>query len=328
VSEITHRAKQKQCPDKVKKLNSNSILPDKDISNSDRLILQTTSFGCNWRSRDFEDLARIYLGLNSSDSSCTHARRNLLDRVDVVWPSQNFMKSVAIAKQHALYDDAAMGLSSDLSPENFTFLSTKTFNSIDLECVSRMAQYESCNPSPIAPWTLSPHIKTISRVLGVNPQNDLHDANLCDRELSESAEFAWVMLTSACLSRGAQGIAVEEKGHESEQLIYTNFELGVLFCSRLQGNHETDRLYTCYPPSCSCHKKMKTDKPSHEIENIIPLPIPYKIQPSPYQQDPEEADFIVTPCFHEITPGTEVNGQMMLTPFGKSMLMVSNCDAK
>jgi len=141
VGEITSRVQQKQGSETMIKLSGNR----------DRLILQTTSFGCNWKSRNFEDLARIYLGLNSSDSSCIHARRNLLDRVDVVWPSQDFMKGVVNAKQQALCDDTTIELSSDLSPENFTFLSTKTFNSIDLECVSRMAQYESCNPSPIAP---------------------------------------------------------------------------------------------------------------------------------------------------------------------------------
>ena len=141
-------------------------------SSVDRLIFQTTSFGGNWKSRDFEDLARIYLGLDNNNSSCIHDRKNLLDRVNVVWPSQDYIKGVVNARMQTSRNDLAAESCPDLSPVNFTFLSTKAFNSIALECVSCMAQYETCNPSPMSPWVLSPHIKTIARVLQESTHHD------------------------------------------------------------------------------------------------------------------------------------------------------------
>ena len=131
------------------------------------------------------------------------------------------------------------------------------------------------------------------------------------------------MLTSACLSHGAQGIKVEDKCFKTEQTMHTNFELGILFCSSL-GNSETDKVYSSCPTKCFCRKQMRKKEAKKHSRSPIPLPIPYKIHPQPYQLDPDEADFNVTPCFHEITPGTEVTGQMMLTPLGKRLLIEQN----
>ena len=131
------------------------------------------------------------------------------------------------------------------------------------------------------------------------------------------------MMTSACLSRGAQGTAIKHRGFESDAMAYSNFELGILFCSRVQGDPLRDRIYGYHPHPCTCCNNEGTHKTSHSDPlfeaNFISLPIPYKLRPSPYQPDDDDADFAHTPFFHEIPDGTGTIGQMTLTPLGRML---------
>jgi Tyrosyl-DNA phosphodiesterase len=145
--------------------------------------------------------------------------------------------------------------------------------------------------------------------------------------------FSWVMMTSACLSRGAQGDTAESvtssKGDET--VSYSNFELGVMFCSRLQ-HKPTDRVYCWTERRCACKANPKergatvtgTSRNAHHRRatmadgpRMIPLPFPYRLDAAKYQQCEDELEFAETPYFHEITPSDCHVGNMRITPFGE-----------
>mmetsp|Transcript_15045 Transcript_15045/g.22059 ORF Transcript_15045/g.22059 Transcript_15045/m.22059 type:complete len:166 (+) Transcript_15045:462-959(+) len=164
------------------------------------------------------------------------------------------------------------------------------------------------------------------------------------------------MLTSACLSNGAQGKAVKDRCYDSDEMSYSNFELGVLFCSRIQGVTSTDRIYGWDPDycnNCCCRDgkiRVSVDDGSSSIEEkveyhssssssnrvtmqkkkkkkdvrFIHLPIPYNLEPPMYQEDEDDVDMWTTPYFHEIPDGTGCIGQMKLTPLGKMLASSSN----
>merc|ERR1711862_2492 len=68
--------------------------------------------------------------------------------------------------------------------------------------------------------------------------------SLKDEKKDDEKEYiSWFLLTSACLSKGAQGYVTPNRIFGSNSTSYKNFELGVLFCSRLCGDKKTDRLY-------------------------------------------------------------------------------------
>jgi len=340
VSEITSKLKLKR--DILR--TPNSIRATNELNgsnNTDRLLLQTTTFGSDWKSHYFENLGRIYMNLdhttnnlmgnakmNANTNKSYHAsiaqgranrrqhqqqqQSNVLDRMDVVWPSMEFIESLNASISQTRKNNS---LSKKKCCTTTTFLSTKSFNSIDLACISRMVQYEPCPSLPVLLQSLPPHIKTISRILG-EPQNTTSQSNITNDEYHNEqkkmrkegtntvSDFAWIMLTSACLSRGAQGMPVEIGDDSNNTMTYSNFELGVLFCSRLEGNHETDKLYCSLIPSfkscCPNERNIKGEVSDHHHHpyrgRLIPLPIPYLTRPLPYQPDPEEADFCQTPC--------------------------------
>ena len=150
------------------------------------------------------------------------------------------------------------------------------------------------------------------------------------------------MLSSACFSKGAQGQPTPYRRLESDSMSYANFELGVLFCSRLLGDRLNDRLYTFdseFSGGCQCgtgkrwYKDLlrqndnidesnendfsKTTSPAF-LSSVrkVHLPIPYQLRPKPYQEDPESDFMSYTPYFHEIPDGTGDVGNMKLTPYG------------
>lgn len=175
-----------------------------------------------------------------------------------------------------------------------------------------MFLYEPIN-LPQIPFTLSPHIKTYTRLLN---NNYLRSYDASSSTIQNDIDgFGWIMLTSACLSRGAQGYAnkmnvgCEYTGERS----YLNFELGVLFVSRLQGYPDSDRLYSSYSNSCSCCK-------DNGDRRIIKMPIPFNMRPQPYQIDPDEPEFSETPYFHMMSRNSLISGPCSLTPFGNWFL--------
>lgn len=165
------------------------------------------------------------------------------------------------------------------------------------------------------PSTLTPHFKSVARLFEGSDYRIRKDYGVGKTEES----FSWFLLTSACLSRGAQGDATLNKAPGSDAVSYSNFELGVLFCSRLQGRDETDRLYCWKPAHCSC------SRPSSGAR-LIHLPVPYCFRPARYQEHEDEAEFCETPYFHEIPAGTGGVGHMRITPWGAAL--AAKCDGE
>jgi hypothetical protein len=240
----------------------------------------------------------------------------MLKRLDIIWPTDYYVQQVKTVLHDATTTTTSASIlnafptensshaSSQLACSGYLFLSSETFNRIPIDCLSRMVLWEPCYPSP-QKTTLVPHIKSIARVFHGNDYLIRKDHGIpkCE-EL-----FSWFLLTSACLSRGAQGVCIDQAMH------YANFELGVLFSSRL-ADHEEKRLYGWKPSQCACHTK---ENSTANTARLIHLPLPYCVHPPPYQEDEEEVEFCETPYFHEVTSGSVAVGNMRFTPYGAAM---------
>jgi hypothetical protein len=302
-------------------------LPKVILNDTDRLVFQPTSLGGEWNISNMSQVVRSYLGLDDDNANRKqHPNQSLLDRLDIVWPTLDWMNalknalcgrrspnSVAViengisSKGNVDEEDSRQPRAVETSSASFLFLSSVTFNSIDENCLSRMVMFKPSEPTQRK--TLIPHFKSVARVCKgsehrLRKENCLKDSDEC---------FSWFLLTSACLSRGAQGEATPDKKRPPgcNAVSYSNFELGVLFCSRLQGETKTDRLYCWKPAHCACAKQAA--RPS-----LIHLPVPYSFRALPYQ-DKDDVYFCETPYLHEIPPGTGSDGKMLYTPYGAAL---------
>jgi hypothetical protein len=279
-------------------------LPFALVSDSDRLIIQPTSIGAEWKDNGVANLVRSYL----------HAEvgtyREALRRLDIVWPTAHFIRNAG--KRRSSVDPTFSPKRKSSSVEKvknsdemkgFIFLSSATFNRIDIDCLSRMVMYEPCERQQ---RVVSPHFKSVVRLYegGDYRVRKEYGFPKC-QEL-----FSWFLLTSACLSKGAQG------EREGDIVAYANFELGVLFSSRHGGDRcGNNRIYCLKPEHCVC----STNDSRAEAE-LIPLPVPYRLRaPSYIEKCEDSATFCETPFFHEITPETAACGNMQLTPYGKAL---------
>jgi hypothetical protein len=220
-----------------------------------------------------------YMGENEYDID------NPLANIEVIWPSMDFVARTA----HTYSKRTSLP---NIEMPSFGFFSSDAFNESDLLCLQRLKRYEIAAPEMISIPTL-PHIKTYARLL--------------DGEDRTKNYLAWAMLTSACLSKGAQGFT-EKNLFKQELRGYSNFELGVLFVSRVQ-KQNVGRQYSCYSQQCQCS--------SDQSVAVVPLPFPYKVRPLPYQDSPESEDFCETPYFHQVTASSIIRGKCQLTPYGK-----------
>ncbi|GKY96711.1 hypothetical protein MPSEU_000630600 [Mayamaea pseudoterrestris] len=194
---------------------------------------------------------------------------------------------------------------------NFLFMSSKTFNSYEHAILSQMAMFEASYP-PQRIKLLTPHIKSIARVFEGNEYTLRQSFNF----IKSQELFSWFLLTSGSLSRGAQGRLENEEIPTDDTLKYANFELGVLFTSRLQGNKKTDRVYCWKPHECTCRRGLGVAAARAKTTRLIHLPVPYNLRPRMFQASRDETEFCETPFFHEITTGTATMGNMRLTPYG------------
>lgn len=271
----------------IRNCHEGAWLPQTIFSTKDRLILQQTSIGAKWTSEDTKDLVQQYM-VPTRDL-------NLLENVDILWPSMTYMDK--ISQEHRKYDPRDSG--------HFVFLHSSALNKTDDDICTQMKQYEDVEVSGPIPYHLTPHIKTYSRLL--------------HRDDYQEDSLAWSMLTSACFSRGAQGKTVKKNTsfHSEDEQSYSNFELGILFVSRIQNQSSNNRLYTSFPRECICKKSKKPHPLQHTSSpNIIPLPFPFKMRSSAYQMDSSEPTFCQTPFFHEMTEDSLTNGNCAYTPFG------------
>ena len=168
---------------------------------------------------------------------------------------------------------------------------------------SPLCRFEPSIPEQREP--LPPHFKSVSRIFNGNEGKLRHEYGIGKAE----SYFSYFLLTSACLSHGAQGRTSEGLGREGT-LSYANFELGVMFCSRLQGRKDSDRVYCWKPAKCKCLYPFESSCERSSVE-LIHLPIPYCCHATSYQAE-EEASFVEDPYFHEILDSN--TGNMRLLP--------------
>jgi hypothetical protein len=178
----------------------------------------------------------------------------------------------------------------------FVFNSSRTFNACDLEFIARMAKYQPSKPCQLSHRSSNTNTNTCTTTSSNrnknNKNNNSHASNSVEPVVSRAphfksiarlfqnhvamqkrdvppadAYFSWFLLTSACLSMGAQGAAVVDdvSGQRQQQLAsssdrsydyssssstppltsvtstvaYRNFELGVLFASHLPKKPKT-----------------------------------------------------------------------------------------
>jgi hypothetical protein len=287
--------------------------------------MQPTSFGGLWQEASLSELIRLYYdyGTHSANATSPGRAHHLLEQTDIVWPTREYMSEVNHRGKKniprvpspdsvaSIKTETALGAVSSDTDGSFVFLSSISFNTIDFACISRMCMFEPSYPSQ-TPSNRSPHIKSFARVF----EGD--EYQLRKRYGLEKAEeyMAWFMLTSACLSRGAQGEATRHRSFDSDEMTYSNFELGVLFVSRL-GDKQSDRLYCSKPSRCHCGQTHLPPQ-KHSVQ-MIHLPLPYRLRPRPYHDDKDESEMCATPYFHEIPRGTGFVGQMRLTPLGAQL---------
>lgn len=287
---------------------STPCLPKHLFSDQDRLICQPTSFGAEWTVEQMAGMIHTYLEHSVQPRRPQVAA--LMKRLDIVWPTNYYVQQQvkeAVSEMPIMAFAAATDDNSEASSQvgnaGYLFLSSETFNRIPVDCLSQMVLWETSVPNQ-QQLTLVPHIKSIARLFHGNDYRIRKDYGIpkCE-EL-----FSWFLLTSACLSRGAQGVCSDTT------FSYANFELGVLFASRV-GN-AAKRLYGWKPSQCLCQK---SNTVGSTTTRLIHLPIPYCLRPSRYQEEDEEVDFCETPYFHEVTAGSVAVGNMRLTPYGAAM---------
>jgi hypothetical protein len=296
-------------------------------TNTDKIIIQPTSFGGGWNVAKMAQLIRSYLGCTNTLSD-----QELLRRLDIVWPTNHFVQrakeqmNVCYVRQWNLLQSNEVSNSERaariaIEPKNnggFLFYSSEAFNNNDLTCLNRMVLFEASRlqTKQQGRTSLIPHFKSVTRLIGQQSKLRTKYPKLqhCDDYLS------WFLLTSACLSRGAQGEETVQRFDETDgtnvtMMAYSNFEMGVLFSSFLSGGSKMDRIYCFNAKSCSrCHQNT-----IESIPRLIHLPVPYRLRPSRYVDDEDMALFDHTPYFHEVVPGTGCEGNMLLTPYGQDV---------
>ena len=307
---------------RVHQLLQRKVMTLPRLSSEDRLIMQPTSLGADWNTENLSQVMQSYLPKSKVDT-CD----NLLPRLDIVWPTDDWVQQVRRGRGSSTSPQTVtagnMEMEVKRQQQSALFLSSTAFNRIHIDCLSRMVQWE---PTPQHIETCSPHIphfKSVARLLHHRPPG-----------VSEG--FAWFILTSACLSQGAQGVERTERmpGSSKERRVcsYRNFELGVLFCSRraLPMSTELSRIYCYQPTHCTC---INTN--INARQRLVHLPVPYQCRPLPYvdvpydygendeaeDKDGQVSHFSVTPYFHEIPPGTAAVSNMLLTPYGRAVLL-------
>jgi hypothetical protein len=229
------------------------------------------------------------------------------------------------------------------------FLSSTAFSKLDRVCISRMGLFEATNQPYMNSYeSTSLHFKSFCRILKLmdpktsQPKRKVHklegDTKSNQSISREKEHISWFLLTSACLSKGAQGQPTPYRSLDSDSMSYANFELGVLFCSRILGDSRNDRLYVYdneFSGGCQCgvgnrwYKDLLKDDRSSDLtflNNVrkVHIPIPYKLRPKSYQQDPDSDIMSYTPYLNEILPGTGAVGNMTLTPFGRNVAAKNN----
>jgi Tyrosyl-DNA phosphodiesterase len=280
----------------------------------DLLVVQPTSFGGNWKQNEMADMVRSYLNLDK-DVEGYWDDEAMLERMSILWPSRTFMENIGREAGDEVSMDQVeripiQGKDDDNNVVGAKlFLSSHCFNSCEVACLSRMSRFHWSDP-PQRTSFMIPHFKSVCRV--VRKPSLLRSKHGFDG--SAKTYFSWFLMTSACLSHGAQGQRDRFSESSKNTIRFANFELGILFTSRVKKSGKV--LYAFQPQTCSCRSLDPTNK-------LIHLPVPFSTQVDPYiprSQDGVGA-FVMqeTPFLHQVEPGTRCVGNMMLTPYGMRM---------
>ena len=317
-----------------------SWLPPSLLTKAERIVIQPTSISGTWDRWELETVAKSILepywkSESKSDSNSP------VDLVDIIWPTMGHFDSMREKRQilSAKHQVKLSAISSNKSKKNtrgpcHVFLSSIAFSKLDRVCISRMALFEPSNQPHMKSYeSTSLHFKSFCRMLKLAENKGTAYGDRKKNQSRSKEQIAWFMLTSACLSKGAQGQPTPYRSPDSDSMSYANFELGVLFCSRILGDRLNDRLYVNdneFSGGCQCGsgkrwykdllKKDEPNKPPAFLNSVrkIHLPIPYQLRPKPYQQDPDSDFMSFTPYLHEVLPGTGAVGNMKLTPYGRN----------
>ncbi|KAL7508509.1 hypothetical protein ACHAXN_006449 [Cyclotella atomus] len=320
-------------------------LPQSLLTSNERLVIQPTSMSGTWDRWELEIIVKSLLepywkadGVSEYNSP--------VELMDVIWPSIEHFglmreKRLTLKEEHQVESWASNTKKIEKNTRGpcHVFLSSMAFSKLDRVCISRMALYESTNQPYMNSYeSTSLHFKSICRMLKLTDskaskaKHKLDSDTKC-KQSREQEHISWFLLTSACLSKGAQGQPTPYRSLDSDSMSYANFELGVLFCSRILGDRVNDRLYVydnAFSGGCQCgvgkrwyKDLLKNDQSNNHafLNNVrkVHIPIPYKLRPKSYQQDPDSDNMSYTPYLHEILPGTGAVGNMKLTPYGRSV---------
>jgi hypothetical protein len=348
-----------------------SWFPPSLVGANDRLVIQPTSLGGNWTRSDMEVVVKSYLrphwefprhNANDDGGTPMEEEDGPLNVMDIVWPSMECIDALSKRRRSILekrQPELAAASSTTDEGENSEeeggetphFLSSISFAKLDRSCISRLSLF-TLVPIKGMPYTpTSIHFKSICRLLRLTDTTEKANKSVMvstnNQQSSENGVpatkeyLSWFMLTSACLSRGAQGRPTPHSDPASDAMSYMNFELGILFCSRLMGDNVHDRIYVSDPShtiGCQCGKGPRWYKSrflrtnggvssgGEEVNGFLEcvrkvhLPVPYHLRPMLYRTDPDSDQMDYTPFMHDIPPGTECVGNMKLTPLGRSKM--------
>jgi Tyrosyl-DNA phosphodiesterase len=285
---------------------------------SDHLFLQPTSFGGNWKQKEMADIVRSYLTLDRTTEGYWDDEK-ILERMSILWPSRSFIENLGRVPGNYLPLEEveripipSKGATDDDSAHDAKlFMSSHCFNSCEVGCISRMSFFHWSDPPQHASY-LIPHFKSACRVIRkpalIRSQHGFDD--------SAKVYFSWFLMTSACLSHGAQGQRDRFSESNANTIRFANFELGILFTSRV--DKSSHLLYAFKPQKCSCRSV-------NPKRTIIHLPVPFSVRSDPYLPTSElgEDAFVMkeTPFLHQLEAGTQCTGNMMLTPYGIQQAM-------
>lgn len=225
----------------------------------DRLLIQPTSLGGNWMQDDLEALIQVYL--NDEFTKKDEPSSSTIERLDIIWPDFDYFHKMKASRratwkkyleqegittkephQKKRRDrNAAQALIEDKSwsGDMFVFLSSESFSKLERTVIGRMSLFQMSKKmrENLMPYTsIALHIKSVCRLLKFSSKETCEKMKSVVDE-DERDYIQWFLLTSACLSKGAQGRITPRRMAGSTSMSYTNFELGVMFCSRLVGGY-------------------------------------------------------------------------------------------
>lgn len=204
------------------------------------------------------------------------------ERWRMIWPSRDGM--IDIHRRNCVSPSKEDTNNAELNSnvvQGILFFHPKSFALMETDIQTQFYTYAPTEADVISQVSkrYSPHIKSYCRLLDedhVKQKQPQHG----EEQKCSCYDVAWAMVTSACLSKGAQGVQCPYSicstcRHIQQGYIeYRNFELGVLLKST------ENKQYQALCGSCPIHGKKATsvaaDEKDSNVERIV-LPFPYDL---------------------------------------------------